>query len=370
MKKLLLLFIFFTFSVNSQVLSNDDSTALIIGNIGTDLTGVTPGQNNWQTSIAATASPPGQNSDFQIVNVGGLYGNAIQIIGPSSTTGSRFMFKGGLPASWATRTVGNDIIEVEAEIFTGPATTSRNSFRIYLYSDETVTKPIAGIGVTKNATVTTSNGTVQTNYQNLVSGYAHYDNAGTIGFFSFGLGTVTPFQISTTDDTWLKVGFSFNKTTGEVKWKIPSLSISGFVIGAAAGLNPKEIDLIVATGNTAAVGVTFPAINNAASATVLFDNLLVKASSTDTLLGVNNNTLLSSQLSIFPNPSNGIVTILAPEMAINSIEMSDINGRIVKITKVNGLNETQINVSDLAKGVYFLKIASDKGIATKKLVVE
>ena len=95
MKKLLLLFIFFTFSVNSQVLSNDDSTALILGNIGTDLTGVTPGQNNWQTLIAATASPPGQNSDFQIVNIGGLYGNAIQIIGPSSTTGSRFIFKGG-----------------------------------------------------------------------------------------------------------------------------------------------------------------------------------------------------------------------------------------------------------------------------------
>ena len=42
--------------------------------------------------------------------------------------------------------------------------------------------------------------------------------------------------------------------------------------------------------------------------------------------------------------------------------MTDINGRVVKNVKLANVAEAQISVSDLAQGVYTMKIVSDKGI--------
>lgn len=350
-KKLLLLLLAFNFTIYAQTLFNENSTALTIGNVGTDLTGLTAGQGGWTTFVAATAVPAGQNSDFQIIDGGGTFGNSIQITGSSSATGTRWMTK-NLITEWGARTTGNNIAEVEFDFFTGTASTSKNTMRVVLYESSARLKMLAGLMITMDTRE--------------IRGLGYLDpttlgGTGAIGNYSLTLGgtTTTPAALILTTNTWYKLGLSFNYTTGEIKVKeLTGLFDRTFASSAAAN-DVGEVDILAGAGTA-----------NTVASIGVFDNLLVKASSTDTLLGVNNNTLLSSQLSIFPNPSNGIVTILAPEMAINSIEMSDINGRIVKITKVNGLNETQINVSDLAKGVYFLKIASDKGIATKKLVVE
>jgi hypothetical protein len=360
MKKLLFLVsLIFTIVSNAQVLLNENCSFLNVGNVGTSLTGATPGQGNWFTFISSTATPAGSNSDFQVVDKGGAYGNAFQLIGPSATTGSRLLFK-DLVTLWSGRTTGNDILEVEYDVYTGPATTSRNQFSVYIYSDETTPKVIFGFSLAKNATVGTAT------YTNLVRGLAHYTNTATppvTGLFNFGLGTVTPFQIATTNDNWLKVGLSFNKTTGEVKWKVPGLQVNGFVIGAAAGLNPGEIDIIAATGTTTAVP-------NAVSATGAFDNLIVRASSIDTLLLSNYNFVSNSTFSVSPNPANDYVTISSKNNPISYIELTDINGRVVKTVKIDNFNETTLNISDVSSGVYIMKITSENGISTKKVIKE
>jgi len=75
--------------------------------------------------------------------------------------------------------------------------------------------------------------------------------------------------------------------------------------------------------------------------------------------------------SVTPNPAKDNVLVRnANNIAINAIEMTDINGRIVKTVKFSNVTEAQVTVSDLAQGVYMMKIVSDKGIATKKVVKE
>jgi hypothetical protein len=75
-----------------------------------------------------------------------------------------------------------------------------------------------------------------------------------------------------------------------------------------------------------------------------------------------------SSISVYPNPTNGIVTVNSNN-SIKSIQLYDVQGRLLQTNLVNE-NETSIDVSTKAKGVYFLKILSDKGMKVEKIVRE
>lgn len=84
-----------------------------------------------------------------------------------------------------------------------------------------------------------------------------------------------------------------------------------------------------------------------------------------------NDEFLASKFSISPNPSTNQVNISSSiDALIDGIEITDLNGRIVASEKRNGVSETQITIGDLSQGVYLMKISSDKGIATKKVIKE
>lgn len=84
-------------------------------------------------------------------------------------------------------------------------------------------------------------------------------------------------------------------------------------------------------------------------------------------LSVNNH--LASQFSVFPNPATNVININnADNILVNGVEIIDINGRTVKSAKFDGVSNAQINISDLATGMYMMNIASDKGTTTKKIV--
>ncbi|WP_185965574.1 T9SS type A sorting domain-containing protein [Flavobacterium zepuense] len=80
-------------------------------------------------------------------------------------------------------------------------------------------------------------------------------------------------------------------------------------------------------------------------------------------------TSLMSSLSVYPNPAKDVVTIANSDSAlINSVQVADINGRVVKTANFSGLANVQVNVADLANGVYMMTVASDKGTSTQKIV--
>ncbi|MGL2967426.1 T9SS type A sorting domain-containing protein [Flavobacterium sp. XGLA_31] len=82
------------------------------------------------------------------------------------------------------------------------------------------------------------------------------------------------------------------------------------------------------------------------------------------------NSFISSKLRVYPNPSSNLVNISNDVNAtINSVEMTDLNGRVVKSLNVNATNG-QVSIADLATGIYMMKIKTDQGTAVKKIVKE
>lgn len=71
---------------------------------------------------------------------------------------------------------------------------------------------------------------------------------------------------------------------------------------------------------------------------------------------------------IFPNPTQSIVNVKS-DNSIKSIQLYDVQGRLLQ-TKLTEENSTSIDISDKSKGIYFLKITSDKGIKVERIVKE
>lgn len=98
---------------------------------------------------------------------------------------------------------------------------------------------------------------------------------------------------------------------------------------------------------------------------IIIDNFTVTE-----VLGIND-TNLDSKFSVFPNPTKNILNISnSMDASIENIELIDINGRSIINNKVANTTETQINISDIAQGVYMLRIVSDRGTLVKKIVKE
>ncbi len=79
---------------------------------------------------------------------------------------------------------------------------------------------------------------------------------------------------------------------------------------------------------------------------------------------LSNSDFVSSKIAVYPNPVKDILNISSDELEIQSIVLNDINGRMVK----SAANLSQINISDLNKGVYFAEITTNEGKSTKKII--
>jgi hypothetical protein len=76
------------------------------------------------------------------------------------------------------------------------------------------------------------------------------------------------------------------------------------------------------------------------------------------------------ELTIQPNPISDILT-LKTDVTIEKCEIFDAMGRIVqKVGEVatSPTLENQINVSNLPKGIYFIKVYNKDGFAVRKFV--
>ena len=72
--------------------------------------------------------------------------------------------------------------------------------------------------------------------------------------------------------------------------------------------------------------------------------------------------LIDVELSVFPNPSTGKVTVNS-DLVIYQINLYAIDGKLIS---VNESSTIEINT----KGIFFLKLVTEKGNTIRKLVVE
>ncbi len=76
-----------------------------------------------------------------------------------------------------------------------------------------------------------------------------------------------------------------------------------------------------------------------------------------------------SNFSIYPNPATDNVTISLTESVSGTVSIVDLHGNVVATKSISG-NTSNISTSELASGVYVVKINSDKGSAVKQLVIQ
>jgi hypothetical protein len=119
------------------------------------------------------------------------------------------------------------------------------------------------------------------------------------------------------------------------------------------------------------VGITLGSqIKN--TAYIYFDyNRPVVTNTTTNTIGIttgireeNNNGLLK----VYPNPANDKLIIRVNKNGNNDIVIADVIGRKVKQIKTSEL-QTEINVSDLKSGIYFITLTQDNMNYVQKIVI-
>jgi hypothetical protein len=77
----------------------------------------------------------------------------------------------------------------------------------------------------------------------------------------------------------------------------------------------------------------------------------------------------AANYSVYPNPASTVLNVSSKSHAIlEKIELSDLNGRVIKDVNLTSVSESQVNIADLSNGIYVLKVTSDQGIGVSKIV--
>lgn len=150
--------------------------------------------------------------------------------------------------------------------------------------------------------------------------------------------------ISVSGSTMICAGYAANLTgngagaNGTYEWKSPSLYLQA---------NPVSI-----TPNT----TTSYSVVGTTTANCKSTYMLVVA--VDICLGIENVNGTSSKVSVYPNPNAGIFTVSLNNGLNKTIEVVDVTGRIV-LSNTTSNNVTDVNISTLANGVYYVKVKSE-----------
>lgn len=75
-----------------------------------------------------------------------------------------------------------------------------------------------------------------------------------------------------------------------------------------------------------------------------------------------------STVNVYPNPATHTITI-STDSRISKIEIIDIHGKLVKSASGNGNHSEQLSISELAKGIYLIRVVTNEtDIIVKKIV--
>lgn len=87
---------------------------------------------------------------------------------------------------------------------------------------------------------------------------------------------------------------------------------------------------------------------------------------------LSNESFNTNTISIYPNPSKGIFTVSSNTIKLNTIEVFDGLGKLL-FSENEGLKnatETNIDLTGMSSGIYFIKVNSENGIFSKRIVKE
>lgn len=135
--------------------------------------------------------------------------------------------------------------------------------------------------------------------------------------------------------------------------------VSAFEQTVTAEQTEYSVDLSSYAGQN--IYIAFRHYNVSNMYALCLDDINVTAGATTGIEDIN------ATANVYPNPAQDVVNVNAASQ-ISNIELFNIAGQKVSTFNVNNTT-TQIDVTELANGIYFLKINTEDGMITKKINV-
>ncbi|MEZ4756280.1 MAG: T9SS type A sorting domain-containing protein [Flavobacteriales bacterium] len=73
-------------------------------------------------------------------------------------------------------------------------------------------------------------------------------------------------------------------------------------------------------------------------------------------------------VSLFPNPTNGVLNIRTRDLEVYNVEVFGVAGELVRSERINGTST--MDISELAKGVYTVRIFNNNGTLTQRVTLQ
>jgi Secretion system C-terminal sorting domain len=341
MKKYLLSAILLGTAVGAQaqiIYSNDfEAPAHSLGNMVTGPISGTeyPCQNNFNL-IERNSGDYSAAANYQIeAGTGTNTTNVFRMSGiAGSATKKGLNFFTNFSAQWTNRTPGNDVIEMEFDVWVPPTTTSADYLHVRLAEiavPPAIQSKLAGIALSNRATTTT-----------LLRGLSYQTaNDQTIKNLTGSNASGIP------KSTWQKVKLSYNPIDGQV------IAETGGVLNkgtSAIGLIPAYLEIDYRNdGGTAADGISLTKI----------DNIIIRATPVSTL-GTKEIYRENNDVAVYLNQNQLEV---ATKVAVKTLEVYNLAGQLVA-----SANGNSVDVSTLGKGVYVAKYSDNKNTYSKRFV--
>lgn len=153
-----------------------------------------------------------------------------------------------------------------------------------------------------------------------------------------------------TDHEWFQLTLTYNFTANTI-----SYNMVGEIIHTGSTLSGDNLSHYAFMHDNTPGSVAY------------FDSVFVFSS----FQGLGTDTLKASKFSIFPNPADDIVTIATTDNSyVNTVTITDLNGRNVKEMTFNAITEPQINIGYLSAGMYLLSFTLDNGMTGSQKIIK
>ncbi|BFM42158.1 hypothetical protein CFS9_07990 [Flavobacterium sp. CFS9] len=181
-------------------------------------------------------------------------------------------------------------------------------------------------------------------------------NIASLSNLSCSVGTLDPFFSSETKDYKARVSNEVSSITVTPVATNANATIKVNEVAVVSGSPSQKIDLVAGASTVVKIEVT------SQDGTVKTYTVTVEKSS----LGVVNNKI--EGFVVYPNPvQHGKVYIETKSTFIKDIKIFDVSGK--KVLSVQ-TTDREVNIGDLQKGVYIMKVNQDGAESTEKLVVQ
>ena len=172
--------------------------------------------------------------------------------------------------------------------------------------------------------------------------------------------------------------YTIDNTTGTEALTITSIISSGtnageFVVGsipANVTAGGTETFTVTFTPTNAGIRTATITINNNDCVKFVYDFAIQGTG--DAVLSTNDASLLNQLSNIYPNPNKGSFTLnYSGQEQLKELLVIDMLGKRVQTISLESFaNSQDINLTALAKGMYFITIQSDTATITKRMIIE